>query len=268
MDIKEFFLYFGQIILLTLGVLVVCGLLVHALATIFSKLLGRGSGVVFDVTASIGTPIHELGHAIMCLLFGHKITDMKLWSPRAENGLYGYVEHSYNRRNLWARLGNLFIGMGPLFSGLGVIVLMLWLCFPVAWDNYLSSSRELLLLDAPVKDLILNAFTILGDMFTIDFVNNWIVALLGLIVILMVSLHVKMSGLDIKGSLSALPVYALLAAVFALVTYLIGFDATITEGLEFFNLIMLSLFVLVIIFAAFWVLIALIVRIISAILNR
>ena len=43
---------------------------------------------------------------------------------------YGYVEHSYNPRNLWARLGNLFIGIGPIFSGLGVVVLLLWLCFP------------------------------------------------------------------------------------------------------------------------------------------
>ena len=120
----------------------------------------------------------------------------------------------------------------------------------------------------PAKDLIANAFTLLGDMFTLDFRNNWIVSLLGLIVILMVSLHVKMSGLDIKGSLSALPVYALFVAIFAIVTYLIGFDGRIIEGLEFFNLIMLSLFILVIIFAAFWVLIALVFRIISGILNR
>ena len=113
------------LILLTLGIPTACGLFVHLCAVVFRKLIGRGAGGVFDATALLGTPVHELGHAAMCLLFGHKITRMKLWSPGGRGGLYGYVEHSYHRKNPWAQMGNLFIGMGPLFSGLGVVVLAL-----------------------------------------------------------------------------------------------------------------------------------------------
>ena len=135
--------YTLEIIVLTLGVVIGCGFIVHLCSHLFVKLMGRKSMVFFNTTAAIGTPVHELGHAIMCLIFGHKITDMKLWIPRPENGVYGYVAHSYNQKNLWQKLGNLFIGLGPIFSGLGVVVLSLWLCFPTQWANYLATSNLL-----------------------------------------------------------------------------------------------------------------------------
>ena len=53
-------------VILTVGVILLCGLTVELCARLFSRLIGKGSGAVFDVTAVIGTPVHELGHAAMC----------------------------------------------------------------------------------------------------------------------------------------------------------------------------------------------------------
>lgn len=252
-------LYFGQLLLLTLGIVALCGLSVHLLSKLFSWLMGGGSGSFFDFTAVIGTPIHELGHAAMCLLFGHRIERIKLWSPTARGGTYGYVEHSYNRHNPWARMGNLFIGLGPIFSGLAVIVLMLHLCFPTPWSAYLETSRELIASGASPSELLSGVLSLLLGL-PRAFAADWLRSLLGLLVILPVSLHVTLSWQDVKGCLGALPIYLAMLAVFSLVTFAAGVNAPIASSLWLFNLRLLSLFSLVIAFSALWVVIALILR--------
>lgn len=264
--IFDFLLYLGKLLVLTLGTVVVCGFAVRICSRAFSALLGNGSGAVFDITSVIGTPIHELGHALMCPLFGHKIGKIKLWSPTAENGVYGYVEHSYNRKNPWAQLGNLFIGMGPIFSGLGVVVLMLWLCFPAQWSEYLNASRVLVARGTTVSEIaggVVSLFCAIPSAFASD----WLRSLLGLIVILPVSLHISLSWADVKGSVGAFPMYLLMLFVFALVTYFAGVEVAIVSGLWLFNLRVLSLFCVVIAFAAVWVVIALIIRLVRMLIR-
>lgn len=263
----DFLLYLGNLLILTLGVFVICGFAVRFCSRAFSMLLGGGSATVFDVTSVIGTPIHEIGHAVMCPLFGHKITAIKLWAPRAENGVYGYVEHAYNRKNPWAMLGNLFIGLGPLFSGLGIVVLMLLLCFPAQWSNYLETSKAVVSADGIAASGLFKAiFSLFLSMFD-AFRANWLRSLVGLIVILAVCLHISLSLADIKGSLSALPIYLAMLALFALATQIAGLSAPILAELRLLNLRVLSIFCIVIAFAAVWVLIALIVRLIRKIIH-
>ncbi len=264
--IIEFLYYFGRLILLTLGTVTVCGLGVRLCSRLFANLSGSGSGAVFDVTSIIGTPIHELGHAMMCPLFGHRITRIKLWSPNAENGVYGFVEHSYNRRNPWAKFGNLPIGLGPIFSGLGVVVLMLWLCFPAQWSEYLSLSRTLLAEGTTVAEIAKGIFSLLCALPS-AFADDWLRSLLGLLVILPVSLHITLSWEDVKGSVGAIPMYLLMMLVFALTTYLFGVGVRVTEGLWLFNLRLLSLFGVVLAFAAIWVVIALLIRLVRIVVR-
>jgi hypothetical protein len=71
---------------------------------------------------AVGTPIHELGHAIFCILFGHRIEKISWFNP-APDGTLGYVEHCYNRRNIYHQIGNFFIGMGPVIFGCVIITL-------------------------------------------------------------------------------------------------------------------------------------------------
>ena len=72
---------------------------------------------------AIGTVIHELGHAMFALLFGHTITEVQFFRPERETGTLGYVRHQYNRTNLYHRIGNFFIGIGPILLGSFVIYL-------------------------------------------------------------------------------------------------------------------------------------------------
>ena len=57
-----------------IGVIIVIGFLLGYLESLtrmyWSRAFGRKG---FLLTAWIGVPIHELGHAIMCVLFRHKI---------------------------------------------------------------------------------------------------------------------------------------------------------------------------------------------------
>lgn len=257
--IFEFLKYYCGLILLTLGTIVVCGLAVRGCAQAFSKLLGSPSGTIFDVTSVVGTPVHELGHAMMCPVFGHKITSMCLWEPKSNSGVYGYVNHSYNSKNIWAKFGNLFISTGPIFSGLLVMVAMLWLCFPEQWQDYLSSTAGLTWGSDSFADVLDNVFCLflyLPDAFASDALR----ATLGLIVILPVSLHISLSPQDIRGSLNALPVYLLLMLVLGVATYAFRIGGLVVSALWVFNLRLLSLFCIVIAFSLIWVVIALIIR--------
>ena len=254
----ELLRYTFELLVLTLGVLVACGFAVRLCSRLVIRLMGRGSVAIFQTTAAIGTPVHESGHAIMCFLFGHRITDMKLWIPGSQNGVYGYVMHSYSRRNLWSRLGNLFIGFGPIFSGLAVVVLALWLCFPAQWGEYLALSNALVAQNTTMQNILEGVFSLLSSL-PAAFSENWWRSLIGILLILPVSLHISLSWMDVKNSLSALPIYVLLVLVFAVVTTLLGLPLAILSGLRLFNLRLLSLFSLVVIFAAVWVAIAAIV---------
>ena len=85
-----------------------------------------------------GVMIHELSHALFCLLFFHRITEMKLFSPEAD-GTLGYVNHAYNPKNPYHRIGNFYIGTGPVWGGLLVILLISrWLLPSGNWGELLS----------------------------------------------------------------------------------------------------------------------------------
>lgn len=260
-------LYLLALFGLTLGLLYACGLLIWLCSRLFSRLVGRHAWVILDITSVIGTPVHELGHALMCLPFLHKITRIRLWKPHPSDGLYGYVEHTYKKRNPWARLGNLFIGLGPLFSGLGVVVLVMHFCFPSLWSAYLSHTGELVYSGSvPVRDLFDGVLALFAG-FPAAFRTSPVRSILGLLLILSVCLHITLSWADVRNSLSALPVYCVLLLIFSLATYLIpGAQTAVLNGLALFNVRISALFGLCLCFCLCWVALGLIVRLIRIIL--
>ena len=64
---------FLKISLYPVGAILICGFIVWLCQKLFMKLLGRSGYRVFIATSLIGTPIHELGHAAMCLLCGWSV---------------------------------------------------------------------------------------------------------------------------------------------------------------------------------------------------
>ena len=91
-------------------------------------------------TGWLGTPIHELSHAILCKVFKHKILEMELFEPDIKSGRLGFVRHSWNTGNWFEEVGNFFIGLAPLVGGSMALGGLLWLFYPDAVANMISSS--------------------------------------------------------------------------------------------------------------------------------
>ncbi len=264
---SDYILFFFSILWYTLGAVVICGLVVSLCRRLFVYLLGGGVGRAIVIGTSIlGTPIHELSHALMCLLFGHKIVKLALWQPADADGTLGYVSHSYNKRNPYHILGNLFIGVGPVLGGMGVLTLILFLCFPAALDSYLTSARAAV---EGGESTLAQGFTLffeglrlfpdmVSEAMTDDAVPVW-ARILGVVGLISVSLHIELSPPDIKSALKSLPLYLALVLLCTVVCALIGDVAldAVGSALALFSAWVTSLFVIVLVMAVAQVVIAL-----------
>ncbi|WP_256385070.1 hypothetical protein [Photobacterium toruni] len=97
----------------------------HFSFSIHVRMFSKG----INSSAIIGTPIHELSHCLLCILFRHKIHKISLYSPSAD-GTLGSVIHSFNKKNLFETAGSCFIGIAPLFGGVLSIYLVNNTLFP------------------------------------------------------------------------------------------------------------------------------------------
>ena len=109
---------FSQLVIL-LGPGLALAFAMHLLAGFIAeracRLIGRNAFLL--IFGWLGTIIHEGGHALFCLLFGHRITAIKWFDWSGSDGTLGYVRHSYDRNSLYQRSGNFFIGIGPILLG-------------------------------------------------------------------------------------------------------------------------------------------------------
>ena len=262
-ELSIFLICFLQILLYTLGVIVICGLVMEVCYQICFYLMGgRATRIFWIVTGWLGTPIHELGHAITCLLFCHRIETIRLWPSRKGGAA---VEHSYNRRNPLAVFGNVWIALGPIFAGLAVIVLGLALVYPSTMDELrqaLSSPLPALSLAEEavwhvgvlIKGICLEQTQALG----------W--RIVALCAMLSVSLHVRLSVADLKGMLRGLPMYACLTAIVAAVIAMMGSEAhgATVDILRRVAWVIVLLFSLILMFALALLLLLLILRLMCA----
>ena len=130
----------GMILGPVVAACVVLHLLNRALNVRMARLIGRAR---IYLTGWIGTPIHELSHAAMCVVFRHRIDEIKLFSPDSD-GRLGYVRHAYNPKSLFQQIGNFFIGVAPLFGGVAVLLLLLVTVHPGSVDLFGMQAGELL----------------------------------------------------------------------------------------------------------------------------
>lgn len=112
LELLRFFLLF------LCPVFVMC-FLVNYLSAYVEKLICRIVGIRTYLVCFgwLSTVVHESGHALFCILFGHRIKEISFFSPMSGDDRLGYVNHTFNPRNVYQVIGNLFIGLGPVFLG-------------------------------------------------------------------------------------------------------------------------------------------------------
>jgi len=223
---------FGQLIWL-LGLLFIFGLLLYVFARFtritYVKSVGQKLDIIF--TGWIGTPVHELGHAIFCILFRHRIVEMKLYSPNSEDGTLVYVNHSYNPNSTYQKIGNFFIGVGPIIFGALVLYAALYYLVPNTNEVFSGIQAQSQSLVKGVRGEYSGVFTTmwstakatLSSLFSIGNFTDyrfWIFLYLAI----SVSSHMQLSPPDIKGAKGGLITLVLFFLVVNLI--ILGLEAT------------------------------------------
>lgn len=195
-----------KMLLYLVGSIVAAGLVLEVLKRITSRYMFWSLGY-FGIysTAWLGTPVHEAGHALMCLLFGHKLKEVKLLKFN-EEGALGHVSHSYNPKSLYHKIGNFFIGIAPILSGTAIILILIKILLPqelgVMGDFFKVAFNKMIINPSfdILKDLLTNIFYTMFSHENIVSVKFWILMYL----LISISSHMALSPSDMKGALSGL----------------------------------------------------------------
>lgn len=213
---------------------VLIGLIVipTAIIWLWNKVLTRMNTLVWDAyryTGIVGTPIHELSHAMACFIFGMKIQRIALYAPNALTGNLGYVRFSYRKGSAWHTLGRVVQGVAPLITAAVGLVLVFDL-------PDLMGSPGTVPLWVWVWESVLATLDAAGAML----VSGWEGAIL-VTVLAVLALHLIPSVSDIQISLGALVSIILFFAVALLAADLIqgnidrlGFESTVADQVHYY----------------------------------
>jgi len=187
-----------------------------------------GKGWYLGLFGWLGTIVHELGHAIFCIIFGHKITELKLFHPDPKTGTLGYVKHSYNSKNIYQLAGNFFIGIGPIVLGSAVIYLLsYWLLGlnPFNLVNNLNlTSSQINSWDA-IAQLLHNlgdsSGLLLKELFSWQHLFSWHLYVF-IYMVFAIGSSITLSPSDIRGALGGFIVIVILIFILNLVTVWAG----------------------------------------------
>jgi len=196
------------------GMIILIGLLLGVMRTYSNKNFQRtfGSNAVM-ITAFIGVPIHELSHAIIAILFGHKINDIKLLQKPDENGVMGYVNHSYNKNSIYQQIGNFFIGIAPIFGGAISIITLMYFVIPKAYNQFiyiLFKNIHVTTLNVTIIEGIISSYGgLIKAIFLLkNFENPFFYVFL--FISICISCHMSLSYADLKGAYRGLIVIFLI----------------------------------------------------------
>lgn len=253
---------FVEILYLT-GVILVAGFILGVMERVSSDFMQRAigrKGVM--ITAWLGTPVHEIGHALMCIIFRHNITDIKLLNTKTDTEVLGYVKHSYNPNSLYQRIGNLFIGLGPIFSGTAALITALYLLLPKSFNiykTYLVQGINSDKIDKELLNSILSAgVTLTKSIFTVQNISNiyfWIF----LLIAICVASHIALSKADMIGAKDGLIVlFVLIFVVNIIMRYFSINTANYIVKLSRYNAHLIGFLMIAFIFSAFTLVISLV----------
>lgn len=251
-------------IVFTVGIIFLFGLFIALCRRAFCRTVGRKGPLLLMITGAVGTPIHELSHALMCLIFGHRVDEIKLYRPAANDGNLGYVKHSYNKKNIYHQIGNFFIGVAPIICGSGVILLLMWLAVPNVFAEFIaevgligsySYSNIGMVEIGEIFMISIRAFSVVFDFSNADNVWWWVFILLAL----MISSHMELSGADIKGGVKGLLILMGVLLATDVVLYFVSLpalaavtSAMVTAGFFLVSFLMIAAFFCVALLIVAW----------------
>lgn len=184
----------------TVGLIVLFGFLIALCNKRFYANFGNYGRSACYITGAIGTPLHECAHALFCVIFGHKITEIKLFQINSADGTLGYVNHSYNPKNIYHKIGNFFIGVAPIIVISAVLYLLAYLLLP-NFVAEINNSFKIVGFVSNIGSVFTSLFSVLQSFFLCAVSWQWWVFL---IIGIFLSLHMTLSKADIKGALSGI----------------------------------------------------------------
>lgn len=174
------------------------------------ELLGERS---WTILAAPGTIVHETGHALLCLLFRHRIVEIKLFSP-SPDGTLGYVNHSWDPESIYQRTGNFFIGIGPIFSGVLLITFATAWMMPEIWEQV--NSPECWTLSDMAAGVAAMICRMLRELISQELWTRW-QSYLWLLTVLLIGSHITLSKADLKNAGSGAVILPVVIFILSLV---------------------------------------------------
>ena len=112
----------------------------------YLKELNRlGGRPMMLIPAALFVPVHELSHALMAILMGHKVKRIIFFQMTNAKTL-GYVEHAYTK-SIFSPFSNMLIGMAPLVGGgISCYWITYWFMPSLLSFNYVPQGAELITL--------------------------------------------------------------------------------------------------------------------------
>ena len=217
-------------LLILLGPALMLAFIMHLSAIFIGKMQVRVVKSYFlNWFGAPGVVVHELGHAFFCIIFGHKITQMKIFEPNPHENTLGYVEHIYDPDNLYHRIGNFFIGTGPIWFGTAVLYLMSYFILDASvfnaiydinisidtlssWSGFLLVGQKILsVMEAFVKNIFSNPHLLTDWKFYVFIYLTFVIGS-----------HITLSPSDIKGAASGFITLVIVLLVFNFCTSFMG----------------------------------------------
>ncbi len=219
--------YVGQSVLLTLkqvvivlGPVLVLAFMLDYLSQVVrgraARILGRNA---YTYLTAPGVMVHELGHAFFCVIFRHRIVSMHLFKPGSD-GTLGSVQHSYNPRSIYQRIGNFFIGTGPIWFGTTLVCLLAWYLLGSSASDAIrnvapsNNSAGLAAIGSKVFALVLQLLMLLFRPSVVSSWQFWIFAYL----LFCIGSHITLSRSDMNGAAGGFVALVALVFLFNLLT--------------------------------------------------
>lgn len=170
----------------------------------------------------LGTTVHEIGHALFAMLFGHQIRKFEPFKPDAKTGTLGQVEIGYDGNSIYQQIGRFFVGIAPVLFGTAMIFAALLILFQSEMAELIQRVSSLSNSSQPepialVYQTLAYCGAILRFIFTPEHLADWRFYLF-LYLTFAIGSSIRLSESDIRNAAAGFAVLVVLVLLFNLAT--------------------------------------------------